>query len=69
MEGVDKSMNLDVYGTSFDHDKFERLKKERWIKCNLLIYCKVHETHFSQEENDPYAEPCWQCHDECQERI
>ena len=56
---------MTITGTKQDDKKFEKLKKERWKKLGLngrVTYCKVHETHFNEEE-----EPCWQCYDECQE--
>ena len=60
---------LNLIGTAFDWEGFDKAKQERWSWINPhLFHCSLHDTHFDPfgyDENDfQDTEPCWQCHNE-----
>jgi len=55
----------ELISITFNHEKFEELKKEFWKAIGLRDFrCDKHNTLFNNEE-----EPCWECWNECEETV
>jgi len=55
-------MDVELKGIKVDWERFEQLKKDRWVAYGETTFkCSAHDTLFNSSD-----EPCWQCYSECE---